>query len=129
MTDTPRTDECLAGKAHGNAIEYLARDLERELFDARTARDVFEHALETRSAELRDQKAIWENRMSCAQAERDEARRDAEALAALIQSTVGGLYYLANIAPIKEGNRQAWHTLEREMKEALSAHKALTTKS
>jgi len=25
MSDTPRTDECLAGVGHGNAIEYLAR--------------------------------------------------------------------------------------------------------
>ena len=30
-TPTPRTDECLNGREHGNAIEFLARDLEREL--------------------------------------------------------------------------------------------------
>jgi hypothetical protein len=27
---TPRTDECLEGREHGNAIEFLARQLERE---------------------------------------------------------------------------------------------------
>jgi len=30
-TPTPRTDACLAGREHGNSIEFLARELEREL--------------------------------------------------------------------------------------------------
>lgn len=30
-SETPRTDECLDGKEHGNAIEFLARDFEREI--------------------------------------------------------------------------------------------------
>jgi hypothetical protein len=36
---THRVDECLAGKEHGNAIEYLARDLERELAAMEKQRD------------------------------------------------------------------------------------------
>lgn len=31
IAPTPKTDELLAGREHGNAIEFLARDLEREL--------------------------------------------------------------------------------------------------
>lgn len=34
---TPRTDECLEGREHGNAIEFLARQLEREIAAMREA--------------------------------------------------------------------------------------------
>lgn len=39
MSDTPRTDECLDGNGHGNAIEGLARQLERELAAMTAAKD------------------------------------------------------------------------------------------
>lgn len=31
MSHTPRTDECLGDHPHGNAIEYLSKELEQEL--------------------------------------------------------------------------------------------------
>lgn len=38
---TPRVDELLVGREHGNAIEHLARDLERELNAAIEQRDKY----------------------------------------------------------------------------------------
>ena len=62
------------------------------------------------------------------------AREDAERLAHLVQITVGGLYYLANVAHdtgdvkrISAEARSSWHRINAQMKEALAAHEALTT--